>query len=60
MKKYYLWLIMVFGAGNPDMGELLTRFGSAEEIYRAFRNNCAAAGGDYARKAEKISLSHTH
>lgn len=56
MKKYYLWLIMVFGAGNPDINELLTRFGTAEEIYRAFKNNCAAAGRDYAEKAEKITL----
>lgn len=56
MKKYYLWLIIVFGAGNPDAGELMNRFGTAEEIYRAFRNNCAAAGGEYVKKAEKISL----
>ncbi len=56
MKKYYLWLILVMGAGNPVTNELMTRFGTAEEVYRAFRNNCAAAGGDYARKAEKTTL----
>lgn len=56
MKKYYLWLILVMGAGNPVTNELMTRFGTAEEVYRAFRNNCAAAGGDYAKKAEKITL----
>ena len=56
MKKYYLWLILVLGAGNPVTGELITRFGNAEEIYRAFKNNCAAAGSDYAKKAEKITL----
>ena len=56
MKKYYLWLILVMGAGNPVTNELMERFGTAEEVYRAFRNNCAAAGGDYARKAEKTTL----
>ncbi len=56
MKKYCLWLILVFGAGNPDLGELMSRFGTAKEIYDAFRNNYAAAGKEYAEKAEKITL----
>ncbi len=56
MKKYYLWLIMVFGAGNPDLNELMTRFSTPKEIYDAFRNNYAAAGKEYSEKAEKISL----
>ena len=56
MKKYYLWLIKVFGAGNPDLSELITRFGNAKEIYEAFRNNCAAAGSDYAKKAESTKV----
>lgn len=56
MKKYYLWLILVAGAGNPVINELINRFGNAEEVYRAFKNNCAAAGGDYAKKAEKTPL----
>lgn len=56
MKKYYLWLILVFGAGNPDAGELLNRFGTAKEIYDAFRNNYAAAGKEYTEKAEKVTI----
>ncbi len=56
MKKYYLWLIKVFDTANPDLHELMVRFGSPKEIYNAFKNNFAAAGRDYAEKAEKITL----
>lgn len=56
MKNYYLWLIMVFDVGNPDLHELMIRFGSPKEIYNAFRNNFAAAGAEYAEKAEKTPL----
>ncbi len=56
MKKYYLWLIKVFDVANPDLHELMGRFGSPKEIYDAFRNNFAAAGKDYAEKAEKVTL----
>ncbi len=56
MKKYYLWLIKVFDTGNPDLHELMVRFGSPREIYNAFKNNFAAAGKDYAKKAEETTL----
>lgn len=56
MKKYYLWLIKVFDVANPDLHELMVRFGSPKEIYNAFKNNFAAAGKDYAEKAEKVTL----
>lgn len=56
MKKYYLWLIMVFGYGNETLSELFDRFGTAEEIYNAFKENIASAGIDYSKKAEEISL----
>lgn len=56
MKKYYLWLIKVFDVANPDLHELMIRFGSPKEIYNAFKNNFAAAGKDYAEKAEKVTL----
>lgn len=56
MKNYYLWLIKVFDVANPDLHELMLRFGSPKEIYNAFRNNFAAAGKDYAEKAEKTTL----
>ncbi len=56
MKNYYLWLIKVFDVANPDLHELMLRFGSPKEIYNAFRNNFATAGKDYAEKAEKTTL----
>lgn len=56
MKKYYLWLILVFGYSNDTLTELFNRFETAEEIYNAFRSNIAAAGYEYAKKAEEISL----
>ncbi len=56
MKNYYLWLIKVFDAANPDLHQLMVRFGSPKEIYGAFRNNFAAAGKDYAERAEKTTL----
>ena len=58
MKKYYLWLIKVFDVANPDLHELMVRFGSPKEIYNAFKNNFAAAGKDYAEKAEKVTLDY--
>ncbi|MBQ8903096.1 MAG: DNA-processing protein DprA [Oscillospiraceae bacterium] len=56
MKKYYLWLIKVFDVANPDLHEMMLRFGSPREIYNAFRNNFAAAGADYAEKAARTTL----
>ena len=56
MKESYIWLIKVFGYANPIVTELLERFGSAKEIYSAFKSNIAAAGAEYAIAAEKTSL----
>ncbi len=58
MKKYYIWLIKVFGYGNPVLTELMNRFGNAKEIYLAFKSNIAAAGAEYAKAAEKYSLEN--
>lgn len=56
MKKYYLWLIMCFGAGSKDINELLSRFGTPEGVYDAFRENRSGAGRELNEKAEKYSL----
>jgi len=56
MKKYYLWLTMIFGCSNDALTELFNRFETAEEIYNAFRSNIAAAGYKYAEKAEETPL----
>lgn len=56
MKKYHIWLTMVFGGSCDVLTELFNRFETAEEIYNAFKSNIAAAGYKYANKAEEISL----
>lgn len=56
MKKYYIWLTMVFGGSCDALTELFNRFETAEEIYNAFKSNIAAAGYKYARKAEETPL----
>lgn len=56
MKKYYIWLLLVFGYANPIVTELLERFETAEGIFSAFRSNIAAAGAEYAGKAAETSL----
>ncbi len=57
MKKYCVWLIEVFGYANPVLTELIERFGSAKAVYDAFKSNTAAAGYEYALRAEKTELS---
>lgn len=53
---YHIWLLLVFGEGNPEINNLLSRFGSPENIYNAFIDNTAAFGSAINRKAEKITL----
>lgn len=56
MEKYYLWLVMAFGAANPEVSELLRRFETAEKVYAAFKGNYAAAGPTLAEKASLVTL----
>lgn len=56
MKKYCLWLLMVFGYANPVLSKLRERFETSADIYNAFKSNIAAVGAEYAEKAEAISL----
>lgn len=55
-KEYLLWLVMALGAGNPQITELISRFGSGEAVYRAFRDNTALAGREAAERAASVTL----
>ena len=39
MTEYYLWLLQFMGAANPRSVQLIKRFGSAGEVYRAYTEN---------------------
>ena len=56
MKAYYLWLVMCFGAGAPEIWELLSRFDNPKAVYEAFKNNCSAAGRELNEKAVQYSI----
>ncbi len=55
-KEYLLWLVMALGAGNPQITELLSRFGSGEAVYRAFRDNTSLAGREAVERAAGVTL----
>lgn len=55
-KKYYLWLVMVFGYGNIVLYELLKRFETPENLYGAFMSDTAEAGKALNEKAKSIPL----
>lgn len=56
MEKYYIWLILAFGEGSPDITRLLRDHGSAENAYEAFRENRVLIGAENAMKAGQITL----
>lgn len=56
MEKYYLWLIMALGEGDPEITRLLKDFGTPDEVYGAFRKNTALAGPEITARAEKTTL----
>ena len=56
MEKYYIWLLLAFGEGEPVISELIARFGSAEKAYGAFQNNVALVGAELTAKAASVSL----
>ncbi|MBO6229352.1 MAG: DNA-processing protein DprA [Ruminiclostridium sp.] len=57
MEKYYIWLLLVFGEGEPMISGLIERFGTAEKAYEAISRNVALTGGDIIGKAEKVPLA---
>ena len=56
MEKYYIWLLLAFGEGEPVISELIARFGSAEKAYGAFQKNVALVGAELTAKAASVSL----
>lgn len=56
MEKYYIWLLLAFGESEPVISELTARFGTAEKIYEAFRQNISLTGAEYIEKAAKTEL----
>ncbi len=56
MEKYYLWLIMALGEGEPEINRLLRQFGTPEAVYDAFSRNIALAGTELLEKAAKTKL----
>lgn len=56
MDKYYIWLLLALGEGEPKINELLDRFGTPEAVYEAVMNNTALLGAELSAKAEKTSL----
>lgn len=56
MEKYFIWLLLAFGEGEPEISGLIKRFGNAERAYNAFRENVALVGPELSARAEKTSL----
>ncbi len=56
MDKYYLWLILALGVGEPEINRLLNQFGTPEAVYDAFSRNIALAGTELLEKATKTTL----
>ena len=56
MEKYYVWLLLALGEGAAEISELMGRFGTAEKVYEAFRENVALVGPELTARAEKTEL----
>ncbi len=56
MEKYYIWLLLALGEGEPVISELIARFGSAEKVYGAFQKNVALVGAELTAKAASVSI----
>ncbi len=57
MEKYYLWMILAFGESEPVLSDLLRRFGTAENVYSAFRDNVSMSGPEYVARAEDTDIA---
>lgn len=58
MDKYYIWLLLALGEGDPKINELLKRSGTPEAAYEAVMNNTALLGAELSAKAEKTTLKN--
>ena len=56
MEKYYLWLLLVYGEGEPEINSLLKNFGTPEGVYNAFQENKALAGFRNTIRAAEVKL----
>lgn len=52
---YCMWLVMVFGAGNPKIWEIIKRFGNPESAYNALKSESCEFLTDKDLKAVKTS-----
>ena len=56
MDKYYIWLLLALGEGEPEIPRLLKQFGDPEKVYDAFAGNMALVGQELSAKAAKVKL----
>ena len=56
MDKYYIWLIMALGEGEPEINRLLRQCGSPENVYDSFVGNMALVGPELTAKAANTKL----
>ncbi len=57
MKKYSIWLLMVFGYANPLLSDLMKQYKSAESLYNAFQNNTVTPGYKFLKSAKGTEMS---
>lgn len=57
MEKYYIWLLMAFGEGEPEIMKLIKRFETAEKAYRAIEKNVSLVGAELLSRAESTDLA---
>ncbi len=56
MEKYYLWLVLALGEGEPEITRLLNQYGDPESVYEAFRSNVSLVGPELLARAESATL----
>ena len=57
MDKYYIWLLLAFGEGEPEISKLIKRFGTAEKAYQAIEKNVSLVGAELLARAESTDLA---
>ena len=57
MDKYYIWLLLAFGEGEPEISKLIERFGTAEKAYKAIEKNVSLVGAELLSRAENTDLA---
>ena len=57
MEKYYIWLLLAFGEGEPEISRLIKQFGTAKKAYEAVDSNIAMLGAELRAKADAADLA---